>query len=79
MAQTYDVVPAINTVILAVPGAAIKFAGTAAVNWALLTKVVVNPVLFHCTTAVEVKPAPLTVSVKAGPPAVAESGLSEVM
>jgi hypothetical protein len=74
-----DVVPAIATVMLAVPGAAINFAGTAAINWVLLTKVVVNPVLFHCTTAPEIKPVPLTVSVKAGPPAVAESGLSEAI
>jgi hypothetical protein len=46
----------------------------AAVNWVEETKVVVLLVPFHLTTAPETKLLPLTVSVKAPPPAVAELG-----
>ncbi len=44
-------------------------------NLAEPTSVVVNGMPFHCTTAPERKPVPLTVSVNAAPPAVAEIGL----
>ena len=40
---------------------------------------VVNAVLFQSTTAPEAKPVPLTVRVKAVPPAVVEFGLTDVM
>ena len=40
---------------------------------------VVNATPFHCTAAPEAKPAPLTVSVKAVPPADAEFGLRDVI
>src|SRR5512139_1276250 len=46
----------------------------AAVNWVEETKVVVLLVPFHLTTAPETKLLPLTVRVKAPPPAVAELG-----
>ena len=74
-----DVAPLSTTVTLALPAAATKLAGTCAVNFVALTKLVLSAVPFHCTTAPETKPVPLTVSVKAGPPAVAEFGLSDVI
>src|SRR5438552_16680242 len=48
--------------------------GMAAVTCVPLTKVVVRAAPFHCTTAPETKLLPLTVSVKAAPPAVALFG-----
>lgn len=58
------------------PAEAISLAGTAAVSFVLLTKVVVSgiPWIPNCTTDVETKFVPLTVRVKAGPPAVALVG-----
>ncbi len=44
-------------------------------NMAEPTDVVVSGMPFHCTVAPEKKPVPFTVSVNAGPPAVAEVGL----
>jgi hypothetical protein len=73
------VMPAETTVTVAAPAVAIKLAGTVAVSWLALTKVVVRAVAFQRTTAPETKPAPFTVRVKAGPPAVAEFGLREVI
>jgi hypothetical protein len=61
----------------AVPTLAISVAGTAAVNCVALTKVVVRFAPFHCTIAVFSKLLPFTVSVNAGPPAIAEFGASE--
>lgn len=73
-------VPAVVvTVTLAVPAAAIRPAGTAAVSWLALTNVVVNAVVPHLTVAPGTKFVPLTVSVKAAPPAFAELGLRLVM
>jgi hypothetical protein len=46
----------------------------AAVNWVEETKVVVLLVPFHLTTAPETKLLPLTIRVKAPPPAVIELG-----
>jgi len=44
----------------------------------LLTKVVARAAPFHCTTDDAAKLLPLTVSVKAGPPALALLGASEL-
>ncbi len=49
-----------------------------AVSWLLLTKVVVRLVPFHRTTELELKLEPLTVNVKAAPPAVALDGEIEI-
>jgi len=68
-----------TTVTVTVPGVAMRLAVTWAVNCAALTKVVVSAVLFQWTTAVEINPAPFTVSVKEGPPAATELGLSEMI
>lgn len=57
------------------PGIAIRLAGTAAVSTVAPTNVVDSVVLFQCTTEPDVKPAPVTVSVNAGPPASAVLGL----
>lgn len=73
------VIPPEKTVTEALPTAAIRFAGTEAVSWVALTKVVVNAVVFHRTTAPDANPLPFTVSVNAGAPAVAELGLSDVI
>jgi hypothetical protein len=50
-------------------------AGIAAVSWVLLTNVVVRFDPFHLIVELETKLEPLTVKVKAGPPAFAELGL----
>lgn len=68
---TFDVPPpgaGFDTVTVAVPGTAMSVAGTAAVNWELLTKVVVRIVPLQLTADAETNPVPFTVSVKAGPP-----------
>jgi hypothetical protein len=67
-----------TTVTDAVPAVAMSPAGTEAVNCVLLTWLVVSPVAFHCTVEVETNLVPVTVSVKAGPPAVALKGESKV-
>ena len=43
--------PGLTTAMVAVPAAAIRLAGTAAVNCVALTKVVVSDVVFHRTIA----------------------------
>lgn len=53
-------------------------ASTGAVNRVELTTVVASAEPFHCTTAPAANPAPFTVRVKAGPPAVALLGLRDV-
>ena len=53
---------------------AMRLADTAAVSCVDVTKLVLNGVPFHVTTMPLAKPEPLTVSVKAGPPATAEFG-----
>src|ERR1035441_9699408 len=60
--------------IVAAPTVEIELADTAAVNCVALTNVVGSAVPFHCTTAPEAKPLPLTVSVKLDPPAVVVEG-----
>ena len=71
--------PGFSTVTAYVPAVAISPKVIAAVNCVPLTKVVVRFVPFHLTTAPETKLFPLTVSVKANPPAVAEAGDRVVM
>jgi hypothetical protein len=66
------------TVTVAVPAVAISAAVIAAVNCVALTKVVVLAAPLNFTTDVDTKPIPLTVSVKAAPPAVALVGEREV-
>jgi hypothetical protein len=74
-----DVPPGFTTVMLTLPCVAIRLAVTAAVSCVALTSVVGSAVPFQSTVAPERKPVPLTVSVKAGPPAVAEVGLRLVI
>jgi hypothetical protein len=69
----------LKTVTLAVPAVAMSAARIDAVTWVALTYVVVRSVPFHLTTEPEMKLIPFTVSVKAGPPAVAEEGLRPVV
>lgn len=67
------------TVTAAVPTMAIRLVGTVAVSFAELTVVAANCVAPKFTVEVEVKFAPLTVSVKAAPPAKALAGLRLVI
>src|SRR5690349_11137641 len=67
------------TAMLALPTAAIRLAGTAALNCAALENVVDSGAPFHCTAAPERKPVPVPASVKSGPPAVVELGASDVI
>jgi hypothetical protein len=69
----------VNTVTVAVPAVDMSVARIAAVNWVADTKVVVRFDPFHCTTEPLMKPVPVTASVNAGPPAVAETGLRLVV
>ncbi len=71
--------PVLTAVTLALPGAAIRLAGTIAVNWVALTNVVVRAAPFHCTVAPERKPVAFTVSVNADPPAGVEAGFRLVI
>jgi len=66
------------TVTVAIPAAAISAAVIAAVNCVALTNVVVLAAPLNFTTDVETNPVPLTVRVKAAPPAVALVGEREV-
>ena len=67
------------TVTLNVPAAAMSEAGIAAVTCVALTKLVVRLEPFHCTADPLTKLVPLTVSVMAKPPAVANEGLKLVI
>jgi hypothetical protein len=74
----FDVPPpgvGLNTVTLAVPALAMSAAVIAAVSCVVLTYVVVRSTPFHLTTELLMKLVPLTVSVNAAPPAVADEGL----
>src|ERR1039458_4075401 len=71
--------PGFATVILTVAAEAICAVETVAVNCDALTNVVVSAEPFHCTVDPDTNPVPFTVSVNAGPPAVAENGLRLVM
>ena len=70
--------PGFSTVTEALPAAAMSAAVIAAVRWVALTKVVVRFAPFQRTTEPLTKLLPFTVSVKAGPPAAALLGESEV-
>jgi hypothetical protein len=75
--SAFDVPPpgvGLNTVTEAVPEVAMLLAGTAAVNCVALPIVVVSAALFHFTTEPLMKFVPVSASVKAAPPAVAEAG-----
>jgi hypothetical protein len=71
--------PGLMTTTVAVPGAVIKPAGTEAINCVALTNVVGNAEPFHCTIDPVTKPVPLTASVNADAPAVAEGGFKPVI
>jgi len=66
------------TVTVAEPAVAISVAVIAAVNCVALTNVVVLAAPLNLTTDVDTNPVPLTVRVKAAPPAVAVVGEREV-
>jgi hypothetical protein len=68
----------LTMVTLAVPAVLMSAAGTCAVNIEALTYVVGRAAPFHSTTEEPMKLLPLTVSVKAVPPAVALAGDSDV-
>ena len=68
-----------NTVTVAVPALTMSADVIAAVNCVDDTYVVVRLAPFHCTTEPLTKLLPLTVSVKAAPPAFAAAGLRLVV
>jgi hypothetical protein len=70
--------PPLNTVTAAVPALLISVASIWAVIFVLLTNVVVRADPFHFTSEPLTKFEPFTVSVKAGPPAMALVGTREV-
>lgn len=78
----FDVPPPgvpLNTVILAVPALAISEELTVAVNCVALIYVVVSAVPFHFIVELLIKSVPVTVSVKAGSPAVTLAGAIAVI
>src|SRR5208337_1026229 len=68
----------LETVIWAMPAAAISLAVTCAVSGLPLTKVVASALPSHVTVAFGAKPEPVNVSEKAAPPAVALNGEKEI-
>jgi hypothetical protein len=72
-----DMPPGLVTVTDAVPGVAIRLAGTIAVNRVASAKEVWSETPFHRTVEAGMKPEPFTVKLKAGPPAGADMGLIE--
>src|SRR5580698_8836914 len=82
MKVAIEVVPppgaGVTTDTLALPTDVMSEAAIAAVIWVALTRVVVRLLPFHCTTEFESKPLPLTVSVKADPPTIADVGEIDV-
>ena len=80
--RAFDVPPpgeGFTAVTEAVPAVAMSLAKIAAVNCVPVTKVVTLGLAFHCTVEPEAKFVPVTVSVNAAPPAVAELGERLVM
>jgi hypothetical protein len=78
--RIFDITPPDATATWATPAKTIRFAGTGAVNWVALTKVVpASAEPFHWTTASDAKPLPFTVRVNAGPPAAMLAGLRLVI
>jgi hypothetical protein len=75
----FDVPPhGVTTVIEAVPAVAMRLAGTVAVSW-VPEPDVVSGLPFQFTVEPDTKLVPFTVSVKAGPPAAVQVGLSELI
>jgi len=74
-----EVPPLVVTVTFTVPAVAIIAAVTGAVTVVALLTVVASEVVPHFTVAPEIKFVPVTVSVNAAPPAVAELGLKLVI
>jgi hypothetical protein len=66
--------PAVCAVIDAIPGWAIRLAGTVTVSCPEFTTIPNSAELFQNRTVLALNPVPLTVSVKLGPPAVADVG-----
>ena len=77
MAEVPPPGPGVTTVTCALPAAAMSLAGIAAVNCVALPNVVVRFVPFHCTLEELKKFEPVTVRVKAPPPALALAGAIE--
>ena len=77
-ASALDVVVPVATVTFTEPAVVISVLETDACNCVVLTKPVTNWVPFHCTAEACVKPLPLTIKMKLGPPGAAEDGESEV-
>jgi hypothetical protein len=78
-ARVLEMPPGTVTAIPTLPWAAIRAAGTLAVNCVSLTNVVGSGPPFHWTTAPARNPLPPTASVKPGPPRMTEPGLREVI
>jgi hypothetical protein len=74
-----DVAPLLPTVTVAVHGEAIRLLLTVAVNLVEFMNVLGKAAPFHCTTAPAANPLPLTVRVKADPPAISLLGLSDAI
>src|SRR6516165_725144 len=70
--------PGFDTVMLALPAAARRLAGTAAVSCVALIKVVASAPLFQNTVEPGVKNEPNTVRVNAAEPSVTDDGLTVV-
>ncbi|MRR38627.1 hypothetical protein EG829_29060, partial [bacterium] len=68
----------LTIVMFAVPGVAIRLAGTAADNWVAPRNVVWSAAPFHRTSISCTNPVPVNVIEKDGPPARATSGVTEV-
>jgi hypothetical protein len=68
----------VNTTTLAVPGLAIRLAGTLVVIWLVLRKVVTSAFPFHSTSEPGEKLLPVTVKVNAVPPACAVVGIMDL-
>src|SRR2546425_187055 len=80
--NAFDVPPpgeGLKTVTWKVPLTAMSLAEIVAVSWLLLTNVVVRSALFQRTTEPEMKPVPVTISVKAASPAAVLFGESETI
>lgn len=81
-ATAFDVPPpgvGLTTVMLGVPELAISDAGTLALTWVALTKVVISATPAQSTTDPDMKLVPLTVIVNVAPPVMADDGLSDTM
>jgi hypothetical protein len=68
----------VNTTTVAVPGLAIRLAGTLVVIWLVLRKVVTSALPFHSTSEPGEKLLPVTVKVNAVPPACAVVGIMDL-